>query len=61
MVVVGGKSEYMNVWVWPHPSNRSLDEIHHNRNHSLSPARYHDTHLERQRSGDSDYEYSEDR
>ncbi|KAG7266545.1 LOW QUALITY PROTEIN: hypothetical protein CRUP_019254, partial [Coryphaenoides rupestris] len=38
----------------------SLDEIHHNRNHSLSPARYHDAHLERQRSGDSDYEYSED-
>ncbi|XP_056442908.1 regulating synaptic membrane exocytosis protein 1 [Gadus chalcogrammus] len=42
------------------PMQRSLDEIHHNRNHSLSPARYHDTHLERQRSGDSDYEYSED-
>ncbi|CAL8331258.1 unnamed protein product [Merluccius merluccius] len=42
------------------PMQRSLDEIHHNRNHSLSPARYHDAHLERQRSGDSDYEYSED-
>uniref|UniRef100_A0A8C5AB57 Regulating synaptic membrane exocytosis 1 n=1 Tax=Gadus morhua TaxID=8049 RepID=A0A8C5AB57_GADMO len=43
-----------------HVPMQSLDEIHHNRNHSLSPARYHDTHLERQRSGDSDYEYSED-
>ncbi|XP_055363170.1 LOW QUALITY PROTEIN: regulating synaptic membrane exocytosis protein 1 [Betta splendens] len=44
------------------PMQRSLDEIHQNRNHSYShsPSRYHDSHLERQRSGDSDYEYSED-
>ncbi|KAM4611349.1 regulating synaptic membrane exocytosis protein 1 isoform 8-T8 [Polymixia lowei] len=42
------------------PMQRSLDEIHQNRNHSLSPSRYHDSHLEHQRSGDSDYEYSED-
>lgn len=40
---------------------RSLDEIHQNRRHSPSPSRYHDAHLEHQRSGDSDYEYSEDR
>lgn len=38
---------------------RSLDEIHQNRHHS--PSHYHDSHLEHQRSGDSDYEYSEDR
>ncbi|XP_041640838.1 regulating synaptic membrane exocytosis protein 1 isoform X2 [Cheilinus undulatus] len=42
------------------PMQRSLDEIHQNRNHSPSPSRYHDAHLEHQRSGDSDYEYSED-
>nr|XP_020449911.1 regulating synaptic membrane exocytosis protein 1-like isoform X24 [Monopterus albus] len=39
------------------PMQRSLDEIH--QNHHPSP--YHDSRLERQRSGDSDYEYSEDR
>nr|XP_020449908.1 regulating synaptic membrane exocytosis protein 1-like isoform X21 [Monopterus albus] len=38
------------------PMQRSLDEIH--QNHHPSP--YHDSRLERQRSGDSDYEYSED-
>ncbi|CDQ96702.1 unnamed protein product, partial [Oncorhynchus mykiss] len=38
---------------------RSLDEIHQNRHHSCSPSRYHDSHGEH-RSGDSDYEYSED-
>ncbi|XP_059185615.1 regulating synaptic membrane exocytosis protein 2 isoform X4 [Centropristis striata] len=43
------------------PMQRSLDEIHQNRHHSHSPYRYHDSHLEHQRSGDSDYEYSEDR
>uniref|UniRef100_A0A8C5FY61 Regulating synaptic membrane exocytosis protein 1-like n=1 Tax=Gouania willdenowi TaxID=441366 RepID=A0A8C5FY61_GOUWI len=45
------------------PMQRSLDEIHQNRHHSNSPSpcRYHEPHLERQRSGDSDYEYSEDR
>ncbi|XP_044046369.1 regulating synaptic membrane exocytosis protein 1 isoform X25 [Siniperca chuatsi] len=43
------------------PMQRSLDEIHQNRHHSHSPSRYHDAHLEHQRSGDSDYEYSEDR
>ncbi|XP_019121691.1 regulating synaptic membrane exocytosis protein 1 isoform X14 [Larimichthys crocea] len=43
------------------PMQRSLDEIHQNRHHSHSPSRYHDPHLEHQRSGDSDYEYSEDR
>ncbi|XP_034742011.1 regulating synaptic membrane exocytosis protein 1 isoform X29 [Etheostoma cragini] len=43
------------------PMQRSLDEIHQNRHHSNSPSRYHDSHLEHQRSGDSDYEYSEDR
>ncbi|XP_033986253.1 regulating synaptic membrane exocytosis protein 2 isoform X3 [Trematomus bernacchii] len=43
------------------PMQRSLDEIHQNRPHSHSPSRYHDSHLEHQRSGDSDYEYSEDR
>ncbi|XP_060904083.1 regulating synaptic membrane exocytosis protein 2 isoform X10 [Labrus mixtus] len=45
------------------PMQRSLDEIHQNRHqsHSPSPSRYHDSHLEHQRSGDSDYEYSEDR
>ncbi|XP_049899485.1 regulating synaptic membrane exocytosis protein 1 isoform X6 [Epinephelus moara] len=43
------------------PMQRSLDEIHQNRHHSHSPSRYHDSHLEHQRSGDSDYEYSEDR
>ncbi|XP_072319855.1 regulating synaptic membrane exocytosis protein 1-like isoform X31 [Eucyclogobius newberryi] len=43
------------------PMQRSLDEIHQNRHPSLSPSRYHETHLEHQRSGDSDYEYSEDR
>ncbi|KAM6972253.1 regulating synaptic membrane exocytosis protein 1 isoform 3-T3 [Aplochiton taeniatus] len=42
------------------PMQRSLDEIHQNRHHSFSPSRYHDSHLEHQRSGDSDYEYSED-
>ncbi|KAM9792373.1 regulating synaptic membrane exocytosis protein 1 [Neosynchiropus ocellatus] len=42
------------------PMQRSLDEIHHNRHHSQSPSNYHDSHLEHQRSGDSDYEYSED-
>ncbi|XP_078121187.1 regulating synaptic membrane exocytosis 1b isoform X2 [Sander vitreus] len=42
------------------PMQRSLDEIHHNRHHSHSPSRYQDSHLEHQRSGDSDYEYSED-
>ncbi|KAM9315305.1 regulating synaptic membrane exocytosis protein 1 isoform 3-T3 [Pholidichthys leucotaenia] len=42
------------------PMQRSLDEIHHNRNHSRSLAHYHEPHLEHQRSGDSDYEYSED-
>ncbi|KAM4584113.1 regulating synaptic membrane exocytosis protein 1-like isoform 22-T22 [Odontesthes bonariensis] len=41
------------------PMQRSLDEIHQNRHHS--PSRYHESHLEHQRSGDSDYEYSEDR
>ncbi|XP_026158390.1 regulating synaptic membrane exocytosis protein 1 isoform X1 [Mastacembelus armatus] len=40
------------------PMQRSLDEIHQNPHHS--PSRYHDSHLEHQRSGDSDYEYSED-
>lgn len=40
---------------------RSLDEIHQNRHHSHSPSHYHEPHLEHQRSGDSDYEYSEDR
>ncbi|XP_073331257.1 regulating synaptic membrane exocytosis protein 1-like isoform X2 [Pagrus major] len=40
------------------PMQRSLDEIHQNRHNS--PSRYHDSHLEHQRSGDSDYEYSED-
>ncbi|KAM7393591.1 hypothetical protein PAMP_020450 [Pampus punctatissimus] len=43
------------------PMQRSLDGIHQNRHHSPSPSRYHDSHLEHQRSGDSDYEYSEDR
>uniref|UniRef100_A0A8D3AF55 Regulating synaptic membrane exocytosis protein 1-like n=1 Tax=Scophthalmus maximus TaxID=52904 RepID=A0A8D3AF55_SCOMX len=43
------------------PMQRSLDEIHQNRHHSHSPCQYRDSHLERQRSGDSDYEYSEDR
>ncbi|XP_071390234.1 regulating synaptic membrane exocytosis protein 1-like isoform X1 [Centroberyx affinis] len=42
------------------PMQRSLDGIHQNRHHSHSPSRYHDPHLEHQRSGDSDYEYSED-
>ncbi|KAM9818843.1 regulating synaptic membrane exocytosis protein 1 isoform 19-T19 [Syngnathus typhle] len=42
------------------PMQRSLDEIHQNRHHSQSPSHYHDSHLEHQRSGDSDYEYSED-
>ncbi|KAJ8001846.1 hypothetical protein DPEC_G00173650 [Dallia pectoralis] len=41
------------------PMQRSLDEIHQNRHHSCSPSRYHDSHHEH-RSGDSDYEYSED-
>ncbi|XP_054865635.1 regulating synaptic membrane exocytosis protein 1 isoform X27 [Amphiprion ocellaris] len=41
------------------PMQRSLDEIHQNRHHS--PSHYHEPHLEHQRSGDSDYEYSEDR
>ncbi|XP_014895126.1 regulating synaptic membrane exocytosis protein 1 isoform X9 [Poecilia latipinna] len=45
----------------PHvPMQRSLDEIHQNRNHSRSPTHYHESSLEHQRSGDSDYEYSED-
>uniref|UniRef100_A0A1A8VCK3 Regulating synaptic membrane exocytosis 1 n=2 Tax=Nothobranchius furzeri TaxID=105023 RepID=A0A1A8VCK3_NOTFU len=42
------------------PMQRSLDEIHHNRHDSRSPSQYHEPSLERQRSGDSDYEYSED-
>uniref|UniRef100_A0A672N7K0 Regulating synaptic membrane exocytosis 1 n=1 Tax=Sinocyclocheilus grahami TaxID=75366 RepID=A0A672N7K0_SINGR len=42
------------------PVQRSLDEIHKNRHHSCSPSCYHDSHQEH-RSGDSDYEYSEDR
>ncbi|KAK7930722.1 hypothetical protein WMY93_007117 [Mugilogobius chulae] len=42
------------------PMQRSLDEIHQNRHPSHSPSRYHESHLEHQRSGDSDYEYSED-
>ncbi|XP_016368470.1 regulating synaptic membrane exocytosis protein 1-like isoform X9 [Sinocyclocheilus rhinocerous] len=41
------------------PMQRSLDEIHKNRHHSYSPSHYHDSHQEH-RSGDSDYEYSED-
>ncbi|XP_070965802.1 regulating synaptic membrane exocytosis protein 1-like isoform X2 [Oncorhynchus clarkii lewisi] len=41
------------------PMQRSLDEIHQNRHHSCSPSRYHDSHGQH-RSGDSDYEYSED-
>uniref|UniRef100_A0A9J8APA5 Regulating synaptic membrane exocytosis 1 n=1 Tax=Cyprinus carpio carpio TaxID=630221 RepID=A0A9J8APA5_CYPCA len=41
------------------PVQRSLDEIHKNHHHSYSPSRYHDSHQEH-RSGDSDYEYSED-
>ncbi|TRY92322.1 hypothetical protein DNTS_029279 [Danionella cerebrum] len=41
------------------PMQRSLDEIHSNRHHSCSPSHYHDSHQEH-RSGDSDYEYSED-
>ncbi|XP_051559039.1 regulating synaptic membrane exocytosis protein 1 isoform X4 [Myxocyprinus asiaticus] len=41
------------------PMQRSLDEIHKNRNHSYSPSHYRDSHQEH-RSGDSDYEYSED-
>uniref|UniRef100_A0A8C8E476 Regulating synaptic membrane exocytosis 1 n=1 Tax=Oryzias sinensis TaxID=183150 RepID=A0A8C8E476_9TELE len=41
------------------PMQRSLDEIHQNRQHS--PSCYHEPQLEHQRSGDSDYEYSEDR
>ncbi|XP_052455850.1 regulating synaptic membrane exocytosis protein 1-like isoform X5 [Carassius gibelio] len=41
------------------PVQRSLDEIHKNHHHSYSPSRYHDFHQEH-RSGDSDYEYSED-
>uniref|UniRef100_A0A672N8P2 Regulating synaptic membrane exocytosis 1 n=1 Tax=Sinocyclocheilus grahami TaxID=75366 RepID=A0A672N8P2_SINGR len=41
------------------PVQRSLDEIHKNRHHSCSPSCYHDSHQEH-RSGDSDYEYSED-
>ncbi|XP_014843633.1 PREDICTED: regulating synaptic membrane exocytosis protein 1-like isoform X8 [Poecilia mexicana] len=46
----------------PHvPMQRSLDEIHQNRNHSRSPTHYHESSLEHQRSVDSDYEYSEDR
>ncbi|MEQ2195368.1 hypothetical protein XENOCAPTIV_011666, partial [Xenoophorus captivus] len=46
----------------PHvPMQRSLDEIHHNRHHSRSPSHYHESSLEHQRSGDSDFEYSEDR
>ncbi|XP_061581443.1 regulating synaptic membrane exocytosis protein 1 [Cololabis saira] len=40
------------------PMQRSLDEIHHNRH--VSPSHYHESQLEPQRSGDSDYEYSED-
>ncbi|RVE76289.1 hypothetical protein OJAV_G00009010 [Oryzias javanicus] len=40
------------------PMQRSLDEIHQNRQHS--PSYYHEPQLEHQRSGDSDYEYSED-
>ncbi|XP_014843638.1 PREDICTED: regulating synaptic membrane exocytosis protein 1-like isoform X13 [Poecilia mexicana] len=45
----------------PHvPMQRSLDEIHQNRNHSRSPTHYHESSLEHQRSVDSDYEYSED-
>ncbi|XP_023189290.1 regulating synaptic membrane exocytosis protein 1-like isoform X6 [Xiphophorus maculatus] len=45
----------------PHvPMQRSLDEIHQNRNHSHSPTHYHESSLKHQRSGDSDYEYSED-
>uniref|UniRef100_A0A1A8F5J3 Regulating synaptic membrane exocytosis 1 n=1 Tax=Nothobranchius korthausae TaxID=1143690 RepID=A0A1A8F5J3_9TELE len=42
------------------PMQRSLDEIHHNRHDSRAPSQYHEPSLERQRSGDSDYEYSED-
>ncbi|KAF7666956.1 hypothetical protein LDENG_00083420 [Lucifuga dentata] len=42
------------------PMQRSLDEIHQSRHHSQSPSHNHDPHLEHQRSGDSDYEYSED-
>ncbi|XP_040892729.1 regulating synaptic membrane exocytosis protein 1 isoform X3 [Toxotes jaculatrix] len=42
------------------PMQRSLDEIHQNRHHSHSPSCYYDSPLEHQRSGDSDYEYSED-
>ena len=38
---------------------RSLDEIHQNR--QPSPSHYQEAQLEHQRSGDSDYEYSEDR
>ncbi|KAM8880219.1 regulating synaptic membrane exocytosis protein 1 isoform 11-T11 [Spinachia spinachia] len=42
------------------PMQRSLDEIHQNSHHSHPTPRYHDSRLEHQRSGDSDYEYSED-
>ncbi|KAM6939976.1 LOW QUALITY PROTEIN: regulating synaptic membrane exocytosis protein 1-like [Xenentodon cancila] len=46
------------------PMQRSLDEIHQNRHPppppSPSPYIYRESQLEHQRSGDSDYEYSED-
>ncbi|XP_066517045.1 regulating synaptic membrane exocytosis protein 1 isoform X1 [Hoplias malabaricus] len=41
------------------PMQRSLDEIHQNRHHSRSPTLYHNSQQEH-RSGDSDYDYSED-
>ncbi|XP_072513345.1 regulating synaptic membrane exocytosis protein 1 isoform X6 [Salminus brasiliensis] len=41
------------------PIQRSLDEIHQNRHHSRSPTLYHNSQQEH-RSGDSDYDYSED-
>ncbi|KAK3529931.1 hypothetical protein QTP86_009270 [Hemibagrus guttatus] len=46
--------------VSPHREDKSLDEIRQKRHHSQSPTHYYNNPQQEHRSGDSDYDYSED-
>ncbi|XP_060717060.1 regulating synaptic membrane exocytosis protein 1 isoform X1 [Tachysurus vachellii] len=50
-----GRSRHTHV-----PMQRSLDEIRQKRHHSQSPTHYYNNPQQEHRSGDSDYDYSED-
>ncbi|XP_047659315.1 regulating synaptic membrane exocytosis protein 1 isoform X11 [Tachysurus fulvidraco] len=50
-----GRSRHTHV-----PMQRSLDEIRQKRHHSQSPTHYYNNPHQEHRSGDSDYDYSED-